>query len=174
MNDPDDSRPHLKRYRSITKNSVRCRHCKEVLTSRKLHHTQRCGCGKVMISGGMFKLYRFCHETDYDELSEFFYTYSPFERVEERQEFWRKVPLKSKRFPVAGYLPTPSSRTFGQNLQEYRIAVGFTLDHLSEVTRITKQRLMGAEYGEANLSLLEMDRISYSLGIPLSVLFEEN
>lgn len=57
----------------IIKNSVKCRHCGDVLVSKHVHDFVRCSCGAVFVDGGNEYLrrgFRTSPEDDFIELSE--------------------------------------------------------------------------------------------------------
>lgn len=59
---------------SITKNSIRCKHCYDVIESKHTHDFRKCSCGKVSVDGGHAYLKRGFPSGDpemhYEELSE--------------------------------------------------------------------------------------------------------
>lgn len=53
----------------IRKNSIRCKLCDTICTSRHVHDFVTCECGKVAADGGLDYLKRIGNQCDYDELS---------------------------------------------------------------------------------------------------------
>jgi hypothetical protein len=57
---------------AITKNSIKCKHCGDVIESTHRHDYVTCGCGKVSADGGkdyLKRAYVTSPEDDYEELS---------------------------------------------------------------------------------------------------------
>lgn len=58
----------------ILTNSIRCKHCDDVIESKSRHDFVACGCGAVFVDGGREYLHRGFRddpELDYEELSIF-------------------------------------------------------------------------------------------------------
>ena len=56
----------------IIKNSIKCKHCKDVIESKHVHDYVSCKCGKVAADGGkeyLKRAYQTAPEQDYEELS---------------------------------------------------------------------------------------------------------
>ena len=72
--------------RRIKVNRIRCRKCKDVITSEYTHDFKTCSCGAVSVDGGKSYLKRSAMSPDdYDELSE-------YEEVETRAAVRRASP----------------------------------------------------------------------------------
>jgi len=54
---------------TILRNRIRCRKCKQVITSEYQHDLEYCKCGTVFVDGGHMYLRRGGDRADYDELS---------------------------------------------------------------------------------------------------------
>ena len=54
----------------IIKNRIKCKHCVDILESKRRYEFKFCSCGKVSIDGGHFYLKRSGNPCDWEELSE--------------------------------------------------------------------------------------------------------
>ncbi len=50
-------------------NSIQCKHCKQIINSRHVHHCISCKCGKVAVDGGLDYLKRSGNMKDVIEAS---------------------------------------------------------------------------------------------------------
>lgn len=60
--------------RRISKNSIKCKHCGDILVSKSRHDYKMCSCGKCGVDGGLDYLRRSfitSPEDDFEELSEY-------------------------------------------------------------------------------------------------------
>ncbi len=53
----------------IIKNSIKCKHCKDIITSKNRHDFNMCSCNKVGVDGGLDYLRRIGDLKDYEDLS---------------------------------------------------------------------------------------------------------
>ena len=56
----------------ILKNMIKCKHCGEIIESRRTHEYKECKCGAVAVDGGLSYLrraFKTSPEEDYEELS---------------------------------------------------------------------------------------------------------
>ncbi len=50
-------------------NSIKCKHCKQIINSRYTHDFKRCNCGKAGVDGGLDYLRRIGKHSDFIEAS---------------------------------------------------------------------------------------------------------
>ncbi len=50
-------------------NSIKCKHCKQIINSRHVHDYKSCKCGKVAVDGGLDYLKRSGEHSDFIEAS---------------------------------------------------------------------------------------------------------
>lgn len=54
---------------AIFNNTIKCKHCGDILKSETVHDFKMCSCGKVGVDGGEEYLRRVGHPDDFEELS---------------------------------------------------------------------------------------------------------
>jgi DNA-directed RNA polymerase subunit N (RpoN/RPB10) len=59
----------------IKRNTIRCKHCGDVVESTHVHHFNRCSCGAVAADGGkeyLRRVFKTSPDEDYEEMSEYY------------------------------------------------------------------------------------------------------